>query len=84
MQLTKAEEVSYSSALFTRCRARTSLTEVPIMPRVVIPRSVRSTVSRYVFEKTFGRVRDVRVREKQASFCRRTLAAFRALPAYLS
>jgi len=38
------------------------------MPRVVIPRSVRSTVSRYVFEKTFGRVRDVRVREKQASF----------------
>ena len=52
------------------------------MPRVVIPRSVRSTVSRYVFEKTFGRVRDVRVREKQASFCRRTLAAFPALSAY--
>jgi hypothetical protein len=57
-RLTKAEEVSCSSALFIRCRARTTRSACPLCHRTWIPKSVRSTVRHYVFERTFGRVRD--------------------------
>jgi hypothetical protein len=36
----------------------------PLCHRTPIPKSVRSTVRTYVFEKTFGRVHDARAHEQ--------------------